>query len=194
MKMKLKHAILLILTLLALGAIGVAYAAFADRGDVKGTTISVGSADIKLLSNLAGGTDESNLVEELVGPTFENIGSTWSADYLLKIFNNSTSTVSLFSDAEYQTANDPESLRSVIEIEIFSWNDTNNDGLAAPEEIGVSYGKKTIVKWNTEGFILANVDSGSVAGLVLRFSAADISGTKQGAQAVFDFGFDAVAL
>ena len=192
--MKRKYVIALIVAAAVLGVVGMAYAAFADRGDVKGTTISVGSADIKLLSNLAGGTGESNLVEELVGPTFEHIAATWSADYLLKIFNNSSSAVSLFSTADYLTVNDPEDLRSIIYVEIFDWSDADNDGLATPTEIGATYGKKTIVKWKTEGFSLPNLNSGTVAGFVLRFSATNISGTKQGAQAVFDFGFDAVGL
>jgi len=50
-----------------------------------GTSVSVGSADIKLLSDLSGGVDGSNLVDSMQGPTFDLISPFWSEDYALKI-------------------------------------------------------------------------------------------------------------
>ena len=192
--MKRRYLLIALGIAILVGIAGVAYAAFADRGDVKGTSISVGSADIKLLVGLAGGTTESNLADELNGPVFEDIGATWEDDYLVKLFNNSSSQVLLASTAYYETVNDPQDLRSIVNIEILSWVDANSDGVLDVGELGTSYGKKTIVKWKTEGFDLPNMDSGAVAGFVLRFSADNITDSKQGSQLVFDFGFDAEGL
>ena len=189
--MKRKIVVIIIaISLLALA--GIAYAAFADKAEILGTSVSVGSADIKLLDNLAGGVESGNLVDSKSGPFFENIYSGWTQDYLVKIFNNGTSALRLTSHADYQTANDPEELRSIVYVEPFSWSDGNGNGVVDTGELGASYSRKTIIKWKTEGFDLGTIATGGVGGYVLRFSAASISETKQGASGVFDFAFDAV--
>jgi hypothetical protein len=174
--------------------VGVALAAFSDSGNVLGSTFSVGSADIRLLSDVAGGTDVTNLVEELPGPTFTDISPNWSTDYLIKIFNNGTSSVDLASHANYVTANDPEDLRQIIFVEPFYWDDVNGNGVVDTGEEGASLGRKTIVKWNTEGFALGNLDTGNVVGLILRFSTDNVSDTKQGASMIVDFEFESVGV
>jgi len=65
--MKKKVIVTLCLILLLITVAGVAIAAFGDKGEVLGSSFTVGSADIKLLDNLAGGTSSDNLV------TIENI-------------------------------------------------------------------------------------------------------------------------
>ncbi len=176
-----------------LGAMaGGAYAAFADRGEVKGSVITVGSSDIKLFVNVGGTVDPANLVESLAGPSFYNISQNWTGDYLMKIFNNASGPLDLSSQAYYETMNDPSDLRSVVYIEILDWNDNNLNGILDEGELGTSYGKKTIVKWKTEGFPLMTMNSAEVKGLVLRFSTVNLSDTKQGANMMFDFQFDAL--
>jgi hypothetical protein len=173
---------------------GAVYAAFADKGEVKGVTISVGSADIKLLSDLSGGVDTTNLSDSIQGPSFSNIGQTWTADFPVKVYNNATSGIVLSSISVYETANDPSDLRSYIYVEALGWVDTDGNGTADPSEIQNSYGKKTIVKWKTEGLDLGSVDSGQIKGLVFRFSTQNLSSTKQGATLSFDFELNGVAL
>lgn len=175
-------------------AIGITYAAFTDQSKFMGSTFSVGSADIKLLNDLAGGTDSSNLTDQKQAPSFVNITPHWSQDYLVKIYNNSTTNLNLTSSSDYTTANDPDSLRSYIFVEIFDWNDTNNNGQFDTGELGTSYGRKTIIKWKSEGFNLGQLNNGDVRGLVLRFSTDDLSDTKQGKTGIFDFTFDAVGI
>ena len=98
--------ILSIGVLLAICA-GIAYAAFTDKAKVLGASFSVGSADIKFYSQLNLPPEPSNLIDELAGPVLTNIGQTWSQDYPIKIYNTGTSTLSLGSHANYETANDP---------------------------------------------------------------------------------------
>lgn len=170
---------------------GLTYAAFMDKGRILGSSFSVGSSDIKLLSDLAGTLDSSNLLDELMGPSFAKIAPYWKQDYPIKIYNNGTDTLDISSTANYETANDPQELRQIIFVEPLDWSDSNNNGAVDEGEISASYGKKTIVKWKTEGFLLGPVNQGETKGYVLRFSTDTISDTKQGATAMFDFEFNA---
>lgn len=173
---------------------GVATAAFGDKGEILGSSFSMGSADIKFVMELDGGTTQENLTDSLDGPAFVNISSDWSEDYALKIYNNATTSVQLTSNAEYETANDPDDLRQLIYVEPFNWGDQNNDGIVDEGELGSSFGKKTIVKWKTEGFDLSSMAPGSVKSMVLRFSTESVPDSKQGASAMFDFIFDSLGL
>lgn len=182
------------IAVLVIGTVGIVYAAFADRGDIQGTSISVGSADLKLLNDLGGNVDPSNLLDNKPGPSYSNIGQNWTQQYPIQLFNNGTSQVTLFSTANYETINDPEDLRQEIFAEFFPWDDLNNDGTETPDEIGASLGKKTIVKWKTEGFDLGTMATGEVKGFLIEFSTVDLPESNQGATLLFDFGFDSVAL
>ncbi|HSX39696.1 MAG TPA: hypothetical protein VLI92_03885 [Candidatus Saccharimonadales bacterium] len=193
MNKKLIFGTTIALLLVTVGA-GVAYAAFKDEIKFASSTISVGSADIKLLLDLTGGTGVANLADQKDAPSFTGITPTWTQDYLVKIYNNSTSKLQISSTADYATANDPDSLRSYINVEIFPWNDANNNGILDDSELGTSLGKKTVIKWKSEGFDLGTLDTGNVQGYVLRFSAETLPDTKQGKTGSFDFMFDATGL
>ncbi len=189
-----KKRLLIIFGLVAIfgGMFGATYAAFMDVGEVKGSTITVGSSDIKMLSDVSGDITEANLVDTLIGPSFENISQNWTGDYLMKLFNNASAPVDLSTVAFYETVNDPDDLRQDVYVELIEWVDMDNNGLVDDGELGVNYGKKTIVKWKTEGFNLMSLDSGEILGLILRFSVENLSDTKQGAGMLFDFEFNAV--
>ncbi len=176
----------------ALFSAGIAYAAFADKIKIKSAIFTTGSAEIKFLVNLAGDTQTENIADEITGPNFTNIGSNWQNDYAVKIFNNSTSAIDLGSNAYYETINDPDELRSYINVELIPWDDTNNNGLVETDELGTTYGKKTITKWKTEGFALGELNAGQIKGLLLRFSTTTLSDTKQGKTGMFDFEFESV--
>ncbi|MFZ5424719.1 MAG: hypothetical protein ACOZAO_02860 [Patescibacteria group bacterium] len=183
----------LILTIL-ITTLGVSAAAFTDSAKILGATFSVGSSDLKLLMDLAGSLDASNLYDELVGPTFENISPNWETNYLVKLYNNSPEDVVLFTVADYETANDPNELRQDINVEPFLWDDNNNNGVLDAGELGNSLGVKTIVKWKTEGFDLGLLQSGEVLPMVFKFSTGSVSAAKQGSTATFDFLVESVSL
>jgi hypothetical protein len=170
----------------------VAWAEFTGKNKVLGSNFRTGSAEVKLLENLSGGTDSSNLKSELPGPVFLGIIPNWSSDYLMKIFNNGSSTLQLTSNSYYDTINDPDDLRTYIFVEPFEWDDTNNNGTVDTGEEGVSFGKKSITKWKTEGFDFGTLAQGEVKGFILRFSTAALSDTKQGKSAIFDFEFNSL--
>lgn len=172
--------------------VGVGYAAFSDRADVLGTSISVGSADLKLLDDLAGGVAIENLVDTKAGPSFTNIGPNWVNDYLVKLFNDGTSPLQITTNANYLTADDPDDLRGILFVEPFLWTDANNDGVADGTELGTSFGRKTFIKWKTEGFSLGEIAPGGVGEYILRLSTDAIADSKQGATALFDFEFNSV--
>jgi hypothetical protein len=181
----------LVLVVVLLLVVGVGYAAFKDKVQILGMSVTVGSADLRLLNDLGGGVVSENLVDSKSGPAFENISPNWVADYPLALFNNSPSILNLTINSFYETANDPADLRQIIFMELIAWDDANFDGLVDPNELGVSYGKKTIVKWKTEGMDLGQMASGGVKAYVLRFSTDSIPDSKQGTSAVFDFEFNA---
>lgn len=184
-------------TILALVTVGVVYAAFSDKGKVLGSSFSVASADIKIMADTTQGTNPANLVDEISGPSFGNIGQTWHQDYGIKLVNNGTTKLNVISTAYYETANDPEDLRQDIYAEIFEWGDADQDGIPDEgeyETYGISYGKKTIVKWKTEGINVGEFNPGQSKPLVIRFSTENLSETKQGATALFDFIFEAIEM
>jgi len=193
-KMKKTFYIYGSLVLLILLTLGVTFAAFSDKADFAGSIFSVASSDIKLLDIIGGGTDPSNLVDAKPGPQFESVTEYWTADYPVQIYNNATSDVNLTSWADYETANDPAELRQYIYVEILDWDDTNEDGQVQQEEFGTSYGLKTIVKWNTEGFDLGVLSQGEVGSFCIRFTTGNLSDSKQGQSLLFDFWVDALGL
>ncbi len=174
-------------------SMSVGYAAFMDKGKILGSTFSVGSSDLKLLKDLSLGVGGTNLTDEMQGPSFTNISANWTQDYLVKLYNNATGTLVLTTNAYYETVNDPDDLRSIIFVEPFVWND-NGNGVVDAGELGTSYGRKTVVKWKTEGFTLGQLEQGGIKGLVLRFSTDAVSETKQGKSGSFDFEFGAATL
>lgn len=184
----------LLIAILITVTAGLTYAAFGDKGKVLGSKFSVGSADIKLLLDTDVGTVPENLVEEMPGPQFDNIVPNWSEDYEIKIFNNGSTPVTLTSNADYLTANDPDDLRSIIYVEPIIWNDIDSNGIVDSGEEGESLGRKTIVKWKTEGYQIGELESGAVKSLILRFSTDVVSDTKQGKSGIFDFSFDSLGM
>ncbi|MFH1648486.1 MAG: hypothetical protein ABIA11_02025 [Patescibacteria group bacterium] len=181
-------------TILILVAAGIVYAAFSDKGKVLGSSFSVANSDIKIMADTTQGTNPANLVDEIAGPSFDNIGQTWQQDYAIKLVNGGTTKLQVMSNAYYETANDPENIREHIYVEIFEWSDANNDGIADPGEYPNSLGKKTIIKWKTEGIALGEFNPGQSKPLVIRFSTENLSETKQGATALFDFIFEGIEM
>ena len=176
----------------AVGSVVVATkAAFDDVGEVQGTTFTVGNSDLKLLNDLLAGTVESNLVDTKAGPFFSNLFPGWVKDYEVMIYNAGSLDLDVTSESNYTTADDPEDLRSYINVEVFDWSDSNSNGLFDEgEETLPSLGKKTIIKWKTEGIPLGLLGAGDFKGLLLRFSLDTIPTTKQGQIAKYDFIFE----
>lgn len=193
MGMKKVYSVFLLL-LLCTALFGAAYAAFSGRSRILGTSVSVGSADIRLLADVSGGLAESNLVTEKSGPVLSGIYPNWASDYLVKLYNNSPGTLSIRTNANYATDQDPAELRQLLFVQFFPWDDSNSNGLVDTGELGSPLERKTIVKWKTEGFDLGTIESGQVMGYVLRFSTDSISDTKQGASGIFDFEFNSLGL
>ena len=169
---------------------GITYATFFDKGDVLGSSFSVASSDIKILLDNTLGIDSSNLVDEIEGPSFENITPYWQQDHLVKIHNNGTADLDIISNSDYETVNDPQELRQLIYVEPLEWKDNNEDELVSDGEVAFSFGQKNIVKWKTEGINLGTIKQGETKGFILRFSTLDITNSKQGSTAIFDFTFN----
>lgn len=189
---KIQYIKYLISIVVGAAVVSVAWAAFSDKGKVAGSYFKVASTDIKLLQNMAAGPSSDNLKDEINGPSFENISAAWSIDYGVDLYNNGSIALLLTSNANYTTANDPDELRSNIYVEIFDWNDYDNDISIDEGELGNSYGRKTITKWKTEGFALGRIEVRETKSFILRFSAEGLGDTKQGKEAIYDFEFGAI--
>lgn len=185
----MKYSLFYISLIIFIISLGLTYAVLSDTANILGASFSTTSTDIKFLASVSGGLDTSNLADSLAGPKFHNISSGWVSSYPIKILNNASEDLILTSSAFYETANDPESLRSIINIEVFPWEDVNNNGLHENSELATSLGKKTIIKWKTEGFELGTIKSGEVKGYVLEFSVDTLVESKQGASGLYDFEF-----
>lgn len=191
MKIKLSATALGTLLILGIVSAGLAYAAFTDQSKFTGSRFSVGSADIKLLNDLAGGTDASNLVDTKPAPSYDGVYPQWSENYLVKIYNNGSQPLRLTSRMDYVTANDPANIREYLYMEPYAWNDDNNNGIVDEGEQGVSYGRKVFTSWKSTGFDFGQIGVGETRGFIMRFSAASsMPDSKQGATGVFDFTFD----
>jgi hypothetical protein len=175
-------------------ALGITFSAFTDKGEILGSTFNTGSIDILFYKDVASPLDSTNLIDVLNGPNFSGIKPQWQEDYLMKLYNNGSSQLMLTSNANYETANDPDDLRQYIYAEVFQWADNNNDGQLDDGELGQSLGKKTFTKWKTEGIEIGNFNPGESRGYVIRFSTDDLSDTKQSSTAVIDFEFNAVGI
>ena len=183
--------------ILAAGALmGVAYASFTDQSKFAGSRFSVGSADLRLYGDLAGGTDAANLVDTKPVPSYDNIYPGWIDNYLVKIYNNGTQPVTLTSNMDYLTANDPANLREYLYMEPYDWNDLDNDGVFDGEsEQGISHTKKAFTAWKSTGFNFGQLDAGATKALIMRFSAGNnLTNSKMGAVGTFDFMFDSVGI
>lgn len=191
MKIKRTSAALGTLFILGILTVGFAYAAFTDQSKFTGSRFSVGSADIKLLNDLAGGTDVSNLVDTKPAPSYDGVYPQWSQDYLVKIYNNGSQPLNLTSRMDYATANDPANIREYLYMEPYAWDDVNNNGIVDEGEQGVSYGRRVFTSWKSTGFNFGQIGVGEVRGFIMRFSAAsNLPDSKQGATGVFDFMFN----
>ena len=194
--MKIRRYLLSVVPLLVIGsaAISVAYASFTDQTKFAGSRFSVGSADLKLVNNLAGGVESGNLVDDKPAPTYDGIYSLWTADYLVKLVNNGNQVVNLTSNMDYLTANDPGNIREVLYVEPIDWTDANGNGEAEADELGTSAGKKAFTSWKSTGYDFGNLAPGQVKGYVMRFSAGTLTNAKMGQTGIYDFVFDAVGL
>jgi hypothetical protein len=168
---------------------GVAYAAISNKIFMKGALFATATMEIKFLKDITAGNVSENLVTELSGVSFDNIYNYWSTDYLVKLVNVSSNNVNISSYSNYTTAEDPASLRYSLFVEIFNWSDLNSNGIVDEGELQESLGKKSFVKWKTEGFSLGIFEPNKVKSYVLRFSAENLTDTKIGQSGKFDFEF-----
>jgi hypothetical protein len=168
---------------------GVALAALSNKVLLKGAMFTTSTVELKFLRNLSSNVENENLTSELSGISFDGITNDWITTYPVKLVNKSGSSMNVSSYANYTTANDPASLRYSLNVEIFKWNDSNNNGVLDEGELGDSLGRKTFVKWKTEGFALGSFEPNVVQSYVLQFTAESITDSKQGATGSFDFEF-----
>lgn len=186
-KSKLRRIISFLLAGVFVG--GVAFAALSNKVLLKGFSFKTSTVELKFLKDLSLGSGSENLTSEISGVSFDSIVNGWSSDYLVKIQNTSGSSLQVKSYSNYTTAEDPASLRYSLYVEIFPWNDLNNNGIADDGELGTSLGVKNFVKWKTEGFDLGEFISNKNYGFMLRFTADGITDSKQGQSGNFDFEF-----
>lgn len=186
-KLKLKRLISFLLAGILIG--GVAYAAVSGKILMKGAIFKTTVIELKFLRDLSGQNLAENQTSEINGVSFDQIVNGWSYDYLVKLSNTSSTSLNVSSFSNYQTDQDPADLRYSLFVEILPWNDINNNGILEENELGTSLGKKSFVKWKTEGFNLGNFEANKVYGYVLRFSAGDLTDSKQGKSGTFDFEF-----
>lgn len=188
---KIKTKLRRIISFLLAGVLvsGVAFAALSNKILMKGVAFKTSTVELKFLRNLISGSSSDNLTSEISGVSFDGIVNGWTTDYLVKINNSSQNNLQVKSFANYATADDPASLRYSLYVELFPWNDLNNNGVVDSNELGTSLGVKNFVKWKTEGFDLGSFESSKTYGYLLRFTADGITDTKQGQSGSFDFEF-----
>lgn len=156
---------------------------------MKGAIFKTTVIELKFLKDLSGQNIPENQTSEISGVSFDQIVTGWSYDYLVKLANTSNTNLNVSSFSNYQTDQDPADLRYSLFVELLPWNDSNNNGVAEETELGTSLGTKSFVKWKTEGFNLGSFEPNKVYGYILRFSAGELTDSKQGQSGTFDFEF-----
>ncbi len=188
---KVKNRLKRLISFLLAGVLvsGVAFAALSNKVSLKGFTFKTSTVELKFLKNLSIEANSENLTSEISGVSFDSITNGWASDYLVKLHNQSPNSLKIKSFANYTTAEDPASLRYSLFVELYPWQDLNNNGLVEEGELKESLGIKNFVKWKTEGFDLGSFESNKTYGFLLRFTADNITDTKQGKSGNFDFEF-----
>lgn len=148
------RSILLILAFVALTS-QTTMAAFTDTATITGNVFTTGTADLKLLQDVAGAYDSSNYVDPLAGTSFDNIYPGWTERYPLKVVNTGTLNLTLQSYANYVSGN--TSLGDYLTVTIRAWNDGSNanplDGIVQAGEVTGPYGTATsITRWQNTTF------------------------------------------
>jgi len=174
---------------LLLGFAGlVVFAAFQTQGQVKGTSFTAGSAEILFYDNLALTPSETNLVNEKSFSPFDLIGPNWSDTRLVKIYNKGTENLKLTFVAEL--SGEDSSLSDNLNVEVFNWNDSNSNGVLDEDELGDSFGTKTLKQWQTESYDLGTFDTETTKSFALKFSVGDITDELQKANVTYNFVFN----
>ena len=193
--------VLVVLVLLGFSG-AVVYAAISEKGSVKGTTFKVSSSfpdpvptptsnsALKLISNLTGGTSDSNLVDNLSGPSYDNVSPTWSAFYPMKFYNKSNETLSLIASSEY--IEDANTIRDDLYVTMYEWNDVNTNGTYDNGEAGALYKRDTILSLKNDTFNLGQINGKATKNVVLKFDGEGFSSANFSQQGVFDFVFTGV--
>lgn len=148
-----------------------------------GTT--TGNTSLKILTNLTGGTNTSNLSDSVAGPTFTNVGPDWMDNFPVKVYNKGTVPLNLVALADY--INDPDVLRDDIYVKIVEWNDSDNDGLVDTGEEGQTYGYDTILRLRNDTFGLGTINPSQQRGFVMKFDGTGVSEANANMNAIYDF-------
>ena len=184
------------------GLFGATSAVFEETVKVAGTSFSVATSfegggvapdsntALKMLKDLAVGTDSLNLSDSVPGQSFENIEPTWVGVSTVKMYNQGDIPLDLITSAEY--VSDLNTLRDDINIEISAWNDDNSNGILDAGEEGDSYGYDTILRMKNDTFPIGTIGAGETKGFVLRFDGAGLTDSNKGSSAVYDFTFTGV--
>ncbi len=182
----------------------VVYAAISEKGNVKGTTFKVASSfpdpvpvpssnnALKLINNLTGGTVDSNLVDDLTGPTYDNVSPTWSAFYPMKFYNKSDEILNLVASAEY--IDDANTIRDDLYVAIYEWNDVNSNGVYDNGEAGTLFQRDTILRLKNDTFNLGQINGKATKSIVMKFDGEGLSSANFSQQGVFDFVFMGVSV
>ena len=73
---------------------------------------------------------------------------------------------------------------------MFSWKDTNINGVLDDGEIGETFGTKTLKQWQTSSYNLGVFNTQTTKFLVLKFSVGDITDQLQKANVIYNFVFN----
>lgn len=162
----------------------VAGTSFGVSSDVTGGIVDTNTA-LKLFANLEGTASGSNLVDSVAGPSFSNMTTSWTDNYLVKVHNKSASPMDLIAMSEY--INDPDTLRDDIYVEIVEWDDVNSNGQLDDGEEGASHGYDTILRLKNDTFNLGSIAANQTKGFAFKFDGSGLSEANQSMNAVYDF-------
>lgn len=145
------------------------------------------NAFLKMLTNLSGSTDSSNLADAVVGPIFNDVDTPWTGNALVKLYNKGSVSVDVIAKSDY--VSDPDTLRDDIFVAIYDWNDSNHNGALDSGEKGALHKRDTILRLKNDTFPLGSLNATEVKGFVLEFDGSGISSANAGKSAVYDFTF-----
>lgn len=187
---------------------GATQAAFTDNASNTNNVFGTGTADLKLLNDLAYGTyfparngfyvtdaECAGVCEDTVpGVQFDNIYPGWTGQSAIKVANKGSLNLTLGAIAQ-QTSGDA-GLADWIKVTVVRWDDQNSDGIVDPSEENGVYagGAYTMSNWFAAtpytdlGQINRINGENEVRGFIFKFEVdSNIPSTFQGSSMTVDF-------
>jgi len=156
-------------------------------------SFKTGNADLQVWDKNYSGEGWQDSIN---APTFDDIYPNWEQDYSLKVKNNGTVNLAVTLNQEWKGGwanwKDPNGLRHHIWLEVWKFNDDNNNNKLwdSGEDVGGRLGKRKLSLLDDSPINLGEIDEGGYQWYLFRFTADGLDGLENSTLQKYTFVFD----